>query len=225
MENAAPTIVEELGNAPHPATFGAVRLFDRTQWMPSDDAIRVPKSTEMSVRCQIVEIEIHDDYGEVVSCVPAVRHQAFNAKQKKWHTDVSVSELRAGHFMTEKKSIGANIIGLKQRFGTAIAEYERWLVKEGRDLPIVLLADQVYPQAINMLRARGVLTVNALAGQTDAELAVLRQALLAQKYERLSGLVEKFRDKARGRLAALGVKPAAPDGEGKAASGRPQRAA
>lgn len=223
MENVS-TIVEETATIPHPATFGEVKLLDRTQWMPSDDAIHLPKSKEMSVRCQIVEIEIYDDYGEVISAVPAVRHQAFNAKAKKWHTDLSVSELRADNYMTEKKSIGADIPGLKQRFGTAIAEYERWLVKEGRDLPIVLIADQVYPQAINALVWRGVKTVNALAALTDAELAVLRQALLAQKYERLSGLVEKFRDKARARLAALGVgvKPAP---EGDPASSRPKRAA
>lgn len=203
MDTSYAPIPEETLVVPHPATFGAVKVMDRTDWRPADDATPVPKSREMSVRCRIVEVEILDDYGEVMSCAPAVKHQSFDAKAKKWHTDVSVSELRADRFMTEKKQNG-DIPGLKQRFGAAIAEYEAWLIKEGRDLPIVLIADQVYPQAINALICRGVKTVNALASLSDAELAVIKTALEKQRFDRMAGLVAKFRDKALAKLRGLG---------------------
>ena len=137
------------------------------------------------------------------------RHQGWDTKQKKWQPDKAVSELRADRYMTEKKTEGDDVPGLKQRFGSAIAEYEQYLVKEGRELPIVLIADQVYPQAINALICLGVKTVQALASLTDAELNTLRVSLEKQKFVRMATLVAKFREKAQAKLAALGAKPAA----------------
>jgi hypothetical protein len=205
----------------HPATYTNVKIIDCTQWMPADDATPVKGSREMSVRCMIAEVVTYDDYDEPLSTVAAVKHQSYDAKKKKWHTDVAFSELLPDRLMTEhKQHVPGGIPGLKQRFGAAIAAYEAWLVKEGRDLPIVLIADEVYPQAINALICRGVRTVNALAVLTDTELATLRAALEAMKLPRMAGLVEKFRDKARAKLVRLGVTPAAEIG-----SGRPKKAA
>lgn len=204
-------IVEETLVVPHPATFEHIRQTERTPWMPSDDATQVKKSKEMSVMCCVAEIEVLDRYGEPISMMPAVIHKAWDVKKKKWQSDIACSELRPDRMMTERKSIGGNIPGLMDvRFGKAIAAYEAWLVKEGRDLPIVLLTDMVYPQAINMLIARNVKSIQALAALTDKELDDWRQHLLAHRFERMAGIVKKFREKAQERLARHGIGEAKP---------------
>lgn len=206
MDQSYAPIPEETLVVPHPSTFGEVKVLERTQWRWADDATPVPKTNGkvMSVRCRMVEIVTLDDYGEEMSCAPAVQHQGYDVKAKKWQTDLAVSELRADRYMTEKKQNG-DIPGLKQRFGSAIAEYQQWLVKEGRDLPIVLIADEVYPQAINALICRGVKTVQQLANLSDGELGALKTALEKQKFDRMASLVAKFREKAQMRLRALGI--------------------
>jgi hypothetical protein len=204
---AASQVIEETLVVRHPATYAKVVIIDRTTWMPSDDATPVKGSKEPSVHCLIAEVITYDDYDEPISMVPAVKHQSYDGKKKKWHTDVAYSELLPDRYMTEHKShMPDGIPGLKQRFGKAIALYEAWLVKEGRELPIVLIADEVYPQAVNAMICRGVRTVNALAALTDAELGVLRTALEGMKLPRIASLTEKFRDKARAKLTRLGVK-------------------
>lgn len=205
MDQSNSPVFEETLVVPHPATYGEVKILDRTPWRLSDDLRDPNPKNKAKVQCRIVEIEVYDDYGEVMSSAPAVMHQGFDTKQKKWHADKAVSELRADRYMTEKKADGNHIPGLKQRFASSIAEYEQYLVKEGRDLPVVLIADEVYPEAINMLICRGVRTVNALAALSDGELGELKAALERSKFVRMAGLVPKFRDKARGKLRRLGV--------------------
>jgi hypothetical protein len=205
MDQSTAPVFEETLVVPHPATFGEVKVIDRTPWRLSDDPRDPNPKSKAKVQCRVVEIETYDDYGEVISSVPAIKHQGYDTKAKKWHTDLAVSELRADRYMTEKKADGNDVPGLKQRFASAIAEYEQYLVKEGRDLHIVLLADQVYPEAINALICRGVKTVNALATLSDAELGEIKAALERSKFTRMAGLVTKFREKAQGKLKALGV--------------------
>ncbi len=210
MDQSTAPVFEETLVVPHPATFGEVKVIERTPWRLSDDPKDSNPKSRAKVQCRIVEIETYDDYGEVMSSAPAVMHQGFDTKQKKWHTDKAVSELRADRYMTEKKADGNHVPGLKQRFATAIGEYEQYLVKEGRDLPIVLIADEIYPEAINALICRGVKTVQALAVLSDKDLGVLRLSLERSKFVRMAALVNKFRDKANAKLRGFGIDP---DGE------------
>lgn len=191
-------------DAPHPATYAKVEVRDITDWVPSDDAKPVPKSKEMSVRCRMAEEIIFDAYDGEVSVKPIVKHQFYDEKQKRWNNDIATTELTADRYLTVRTQT-ANIPGTKDRFGTAIDAYERRLVRDGRALPVVLLADKVYPVVINACESLQIDSIEALASADKPTLGKLEGYLRKNGQGRMADQLKRFQDIAKGRLEALGV--------------------
>lgn len=191
-------------DAPHPSTFAKVEIREITEWMPTDDAKPVPKSNEMSTKCCVAEEVIFDSYEMEQSVRPVVLHKFYDAKQKKWNRDVASTELAADRYITVRTQT-AVIPGIKDRFGKAIDAYERRLAREGRPLPIVLLADKVYPAVINACECVQINTINAFAAADKAIIAKLDAYLRKIGQSRLADNLKAFQDRAKERLASLGI--------------------
>lgn len=191
-------------DAPHPATYAKVEIRDHTPWMPADDAKPVPKSSEMSVRCCLAEEVISDTYGMEISVKPIVKHQFYSEKNKRWDRDIATTELTADRYMTMRTQT-AVITGTKDRFGKAIDAYERKLADEGRALPIVLLADKVYPAVINACEAVGIASIQAFATADKPTLAKLDGFLRKAGRIREADGMKTFVDRAKERLVSLGI--------------------
>jgi hypothetical protein len=191
-------------DSPHPSTFAKVEVREMTPWMPADDAKPVPKSKEMSVRCCMAEEVVYDSYDGEVSVKPIVKHQFYSEKNKRWDRDVATTELSADRYLTARTQT-AVITGIKDRFGSSIAQYERVLAKEGRPLPIVLLADKVYPAVINACESVQVASIQAFAAADKPTLAKIDAFL--RKYGRFKEAdnLKMAQDKAKERLASLGI--------------------
>ena len=191
-------------DVPHPSTYAKVEIREMTDWMYSDDAQPVPKSTEKSVKCCVAEEIIYDDYDMVKSCMPFVRHRYYDEKQKKWSSDIASSVLKAGNYLNNRTQDRVTP-GLKDRFGTAIAAYQNRLVRDGRDLPLVLLSDKVYPQVIDACECKEITSINALAGATKATINKVKQYLRQIGQTRMAENIEHFQEIAKSRLDELGV--------------------
>lgn len=191
-------------DSPHPSTFAKVEVREVTPWIAADDAKPVPKSKEMSVRCCMAEEVVYDSYDGEVSVKPIVKHQFYSEKNKRWDRDVATTELSADRYLTMRTQT-AVITGIKDRFGTSIANYERVLAKEGRPLPIVLLADKVYPAVINACESVQVASIQAFAAADKPTLAKIDAFL--RKYGRYKEAdnLKMAQDKAKERLASLGI--------------------
>lgn len=199
-------VMEQLSDidAPHPATFAKVEVRELTPWIPTDDATPVPKSKEMSTLCCMAEEIVYDVYDGEVSVKPIVKHKFYNSKEKKWDRDIATTELSAERYLTIRTQT-ATIPGIKDRFGTAINAYERRLANEGRSLPIVLLADKVYPSVINACECVQINSVNALANANKATIDKLEGYLRKVGQSRMADNVKTFIERARERLASLGI--------------------
>jgi hypothetical protein len=191
-------------DAPHPATFAKVEIRDITDWMPTDDAKPVPKSSEMSTRCRMAEEIIYDAYDGEVSVKPIVKHQFYDEKQKRWNSDIATTELTADRYLTVRTQT-ANIPGTKDRFGRSIDAYERKLASEGRPLPVVLLADKIYPAVINACESLQIASVEALANADKATIAKLDGYLRKSGNTRMADQIKRFQDIAKARLESLGL--------------------
>jgi hypothetical protein len=191
-------------DAPHPSTFAKVELREITPWIPADDAKQVPKSTEMSVRCCVAEEIIYDSYDMEQSTRPVVKHQFYSEKQKRWDRDIAVTELTADRYMTIRTQT-AVIPGIYDRFGSAIRTYERKLADDGRSIPVVLLADKVYPAVINACESVGITSVQAFAAADKPTLAKLEGFLRKVGHARHADNIKTFVERAKERLASLGV--------------------
>lgn len=191
-------------DAPHPSTYAKVEVREMTSWIPTDDAKPVPKSKEMSTRCCMAEEVIYDQYDGEVSVKPIVKHQFYSQKMKRWDRDVATTELSADRYLTVRTQT-AVIPGMFDRFKSSINAYERKLAADGRPLPVVLLADKVYPAVINACEALQVSTVQALAGADKPTLAKLEAFLRKSGQNRYADNLKTFVDKAKERLASLGI--------------------
>lgn len=191
-------------DSPHPSTFAKVEVREMTPWMPADDAKPVPKSKEMSVRCCMAEEVVYDSYDGEVSVKPIVKHQFYSEKNKRWDRDVATTELSADRYLTARTQT-AVITGIKDRFGSSIAHYECVLAEKGRPLPIVLLADKVYPAVINACESVQVASIQAFAAADKPTLAKIDAFL--RKYGRFKEAdnLKTAQDKAKERLASLGI--------------------
>jgi hypothetical protein len=207
-------VAEQLSDvdAPHPATYAKVEVREMTEWMPSDDAKPVPKSKEMSVKCCVAEEIILDSYDGQISLKPIVKHRFYDARKKNWDKDVATTELSADRYMTIRTQT-ATIPGIKDRFGKAIDAYERRLVKDGRPLPIVLLADKVYPAAINACESMAISSIEALATSDKQTIAKLEEYLRKSGQSRIAAQVKRFQELACTRLDNLGVVYEKPEGK------------
>jgi hypothetical protein len=200
----AHTPLDSIEPQPHPSTFAKVRIDEMTPWMPSDDAKPVPKSNNMSVICCIAEAVNLDDYDMEQNRQPIVMHRFYNEKMKRWDNDIATSALSASGYMVTRSQDRVTP-GLKDRFGTAIAAYEKRLVREGRPLPIALVADKIYPEVLNACECRGVFTVNAIASADKSTLAKVEQHLRNHGQTRHADNMKRFQQIAREKLDALGV--------------------
>jgi hypothetical protein len=201
-------------DAPHPSSFAKVEVREMTDWIPTNDAKPVPKSDAVSTMCCMAEEIVYDGYGGEVSVKPIVKHKFYDEKQKRWDRDIATSELNADRFMTVRTPT-AVIPGLKDRFGKAIADYEKRLARDGRSLPIVLLADNVYPAAIAACESLQISTVNALASADKPLLSKLEGHLRKSGHQRMADQVKRFQEVAQARLESLGVSY---EGKGKKAA-------
>ncbi len=201
-----PPVMDQLSDidAPHPATYAKVEVREMTAWVPTNDAKPVPKSSEMSTKCCVAEEIIYDSYDGELSLKPIVKHKFYDAKQKRWDKDVATTELSADRYMTVRTQT-ATIVGIKDRFGTAIDAYEKRLAKDGRPLPIVLLADKVYPAAVNACESIGIASIEALATADKQTVAKLEEYLKKSGQARIAAQVKRFQELACARLEALGV--------------------
>jgi hypothetical protein len=191
-------------DAPHPSTFAKVIIEQMTDWMPSNDATKVPKSNEISVKCCVAEQVIYDDYDMEKSRTPFISHMFYDEKQKKWNADRASSALKASNYLTTRTQDRVTP-GLKDRFGNAIDAYEKRLVRDGRALPIVLLSDKVYPQVINACECLDISTVNALASADKALLKKLETHLRGTGQIRMADNLPRFVALAKEKLASLGA--------------------
>jgi hypothetical protein len=208
-------IMEEIQGAPHPSTHAKVEVRVVTDWMWTDDAKPVPKSREMTTRCQIAEEVILDEYDGEVSVRPIVRHQFFDQKQKRWNMDIACSLLSADNYITVRTQ-DRIIPGLKDRFGTAIAKYEDIVAKRDGNLPIVVLADKVYPQVLNACKACEVTTTKDLALADKATMARIENYLNTHGGKTFASGLKRFQDIAKAKLSGLGVE--IEEGKGKKAA-------
>jgi hypothetical protein len=197
-------IMEEIQGAPHPSTHAKVEVRTITDWVWTDDAKPVPKSREMTTRCQMAEEVIYDDYDGEISVRPIVRHQFFDEKQKRWNIDVACSLLSADNYMTVRTQDRV-IPGLKDRFGTAIAGYEAIVAKRDGNLPLVLLADKVYPQVIHACKACEIRTVKELALADKPAMARIEHYLNTHGGRTFASGLKRFQDIAKAKLEGLGV--------------------
>lgn len=201
-------------DAPHPSTYAKVEVREITPWIPTDDATQVPKSKEMSTVCCMAEEIVFDEYDGELSVRPIVKHKFYDAKQKRWDRDVATTELNAERYLTVRTPT-AVIPGIMDRFGASIRAYEAALAKEGRSLPIVLLADKVYPAAINACESLQISSINALATADKAVLTKLENHLRKSGHSRYAEQVKRFQEVAQARLDSLGVSY---EGKGKKAA-------
>jgi hypothetical protein len=209
-----PPVTEQFSDidAPHPATYANVEVREMTSWVPTDDAKPVPKSKEMSTICCVAEEIIYDSYEGQLSLKPIVKHKFYADKLKRWDKDVATTELTADRYMTVRTQT-ATIVGIKDRFGTAIDVYEKRLVKDGRPLPIVLLADKVYPAAINACESMGIASIEALATADKPLISKLEAYLTRTGQSRIASQVRRFQELAQTRLDNLGVVYEKPEGK------------
>lgn len=196
--------LEQIADVPHPSTFAKVVIDQITDWMPSDDATPIPKSKEMSVRCCVAEQVIIDDYEMEQTRTPMIMHQFYSAKDKRWNADVATSAIRASNYMTVRTQDRVTP-GLKDRFGTAIAAYEKRLVRDSRPLPIALAADKIYPVVVNACICCEVDTVNALALADRATLGKVEGHLRKFGQQKMADNMKRFQEIARAKLESLGV--------------------
>ncbi len=77
-------VMEQLSDidAPHPATYAKVEVREMTPWIPTDDAVPVPKSNEMSTKCCVAEEIIYYSYEGEMSRKPSVKHKFYNGKRR-----------------------------------------------------------------------------------------------------------------------------------------------
>lgn len=191
-------------DAPHPSTFSKIRIDEMTDWLYSDDAQPVKGTRELSVKCCIAEEVIEDDLGYEISRTPFVRHRFYDEKQKKWSVDVASSRLNADGYMTIRTQDKV-LPGLKARFGKALEAYQQRLASEGRALPIVLLADAVYPQVISSCECRGIMSINDLANAKKADLTKVEDHLRSIGQIRMADQIKTFQQRAKDRLDHLGI--------------------
>ncbi len=196
--------LEQIADVPHPATFAKVIIDQMTDWMPTDDATPVPKSKEMSVRCCVAEQVIVDDYEMEQSRSAMVMHQFYSAKNKRWDNDVATTAIRPSNFMTTRTQDRVTP-GTKDRFGTALAAYEKRLVRDERPLPIALAADKIYPVVINACICCEVGTVNALAFADKPTIGKIEGHLRKHGQQRMADNMKRFQEIAREKLEGLGV--------------------
>ena len=197
-------VLEEIQGAPHPATHAKVEVRVVTDWMWTDDAKPVPKSHEMTTRCQMAEEVIYDEYDGELSVRPIVRHQFYDQKQKRWNTDIACTLLSADGYITVRTQ-DRIIPGSKDRFGKAIVKYEEVIARRDGDLPLVLLADKVYPQVLNACKSCDVRTVKQFATADRGTIGKIEGYLNTHGGKTYATGLKRFQDIARAKLEALGV--------------------
>lgn len=201
--------LEEIQGKPHPSTIKEIRVREMTPWMYCDDAKPVPKSVsgEKDTQCQVAE-ELHfDQYGMEIALKPIVRHKFYDSKQKKWNGDIAVSLISPQNFLTEATTMGT-ILGLKDRFGTAIAAYEKKLAgdpERAGSIPLVLMSDRIYPAVINACTCKDVTTINAFANADKPTLANVEIYLRQNGQIRMADNLKKFQEIAKQKLIDLGI--------------------
>jgi hypothetical protein len=171
-----------------------------------------------AVEACMVEIEELDAYGTVLYSTPAIAHRFFDEKKKKQDADLAVQPVAADLFLDQISDNQVVRFGLKSRFKSTIEDYERYCMREGKDLPVQFLADRMYPDLLNTLRALGVKTVQAFAALDGERKEAVKEQLRSDKRDVILVRFDDFQKRAQQKLDELGGRPDAPKGRARAAA-------
>lgn len=137
------------------------------------------------VKGRICEITHMDEYGEPLGEARLILQHKYGTPTRQ-SKDISATAIKPDV-----------VRSLKARFPTAFAEMETKLLREGRELPIVLL-DNVPPEVVQVIYAMGIRTVRQFAefdeAQTEALVAKLQQFKMASRVNYVPDYLKRARD-------------------------------
>lgn len=171
-----------------------------TAWRAADDSNKNPMG-QVYVEVRISEIDELDAYDTVIRTTPIIEHRFYDDKKKKIDPDIATTPI-APELMLDQHDNQGRLVrpGLATRFKSALNEYETVLQKTGRDLPLNMLGDMMYPDLILMLRTLGIVTAQAFVAMDEDGLEKVRAALTKDGNGALAPRVKDFQLRTAKRL-------------------------
>jgi hypothetical protein len=175
-----------------------------TAWRPADDSNKNQQGL-VYVECRMAEVEELDAYDGVLRMYPVIEHRFYDDKKKKTDPDIATTPI-APELMLDQHDNQGRLVrsGLKTRFASVLAEYETYLLREGRDLPLNMLGDVMYADLILMLRTFGITTAQAFVAMDDEALKAVGAALVKDGNGALAPRVKDFQRRTEDRLRTGG---------------------
>ncbi len=160
-------------DVPHPCDVKHVKTTELTGWHSSVLKSDREKQEDGDwnndvVKGRIVENVQSDEWGEPIG-EPRLLVQHRYGTPARQSKDISATALKP--FEIRK---------LKERFPGAFAEFETKILRERREIPLVLL-DSVPPEVVQVIYTMGVRTVRQFADFTEEQMAELQAKLLSHK--------------------------------------------
>jgi len=179
----------EVLNVPHPVDIANVQIKELSAW--HDSALKSDWHREEDgdwnktvVKGRLCEVTNLDAYGEPMGAPQLILQHKY-AHPTRQSKDVSTTNVQP-HEVRQ----------MKDRFPGAFQEFEKKLLRERADIPLVLL-DNVPPEVIEMIQTVGARTVQAFAAFGDAQMQKLIDRLERHNMAARVSYVEAYRDRAR----------------------------